>query len=65
MISDRKLIGFEDKTLLPEYDVFDDPRYFEPARERRLFELDEHKLASQFVKILERQDFLERTSLCK
>jgi len=37
IIRDKKLIGFADKTLLPEYDVFDDPRYFEPARERRLF----------------------------
>ncbi len=40
VIRDRKLIGFADKTLLPEYDVFDDPRYFEPARERHLFSLD-------------------------
>jgi len=40
IIRDRKLVGFADKTLLPEYDVFDDPRYFEPARERRLFKLD-------------------------
>ncbi|MGH9875296.1 MAG: nitrilase-related carbon-nitrogen hydrolase, partial [Pyrinomonadaceae bacterium] len=31
IIHDRKLVGFADKTLLPEYDVFDDPRYFEPA----------------------------------
>ncbi|MGD9562110.1 MAG: NAD+ synthase [Pyrinomonadaceae bacterium] len=30
VISDAKLIGFVDKSLLPEYDVFDDPRYFEP-----------------------------------
>jgi len=37
IIGDGKLLGFADKTLLPEYDVFDDPRYFEPARERRLF----------------------------
>jgi NAD+ synthase (glutamine-hydrolysing) len=37
IIHDKKLVGFADKTLLPEYDVFDDPRYFEPARERRLF----------------------------
>ena len=44
VIRNRKLIGFADKTLLPEYDVFDDPRYFEPARERRLFSLDECKL---------------------
>jgi len=39
VISDRKLIGFADKTLLPEYDVFDDPRYFEPSDHRRIFEV--------------------------
>ncbi len=44
IIRDRKLIGFADKTLLPEYDVFDDPRYFEPARERTLFDLESKKL---------------------
>ena len=44
VISDRKLLGFADKTLLPEYDVFDDPRYFEPARQRRLFDLDKKNL---------------------
>ena len=44
VIRDRTLLGFADKTLLPEYDVFDDPRYFESARERRLFELEKEKL---------------------
>ena len=44
VIRDRKLLGFADKTLLPEYDVFDDPRYFEPAHERHLFDLDQTKL---------------------
>src|SRR6267143_2330622 len=44
VISNRTLLGFADKTLLPEYDVFDDPRYFEPARERRLFDLGDTKL---------------------
>jgi NAD+ synthase (glutamine-hydrolysing) len=39
VISDGKLVGFADKTLLPEYDVFDDPRYFEPSKERRLFDV--------------------------
>ena len=43
VIRDRKLLGFADKTLLPEYDVFDDPRYFEPSRERRLFDLEKTK----------------------
>lgn len=44
IIRDRKLVGFADKTLLPEYDVFDDPRYFEPASERHLFAVDGCKL---------------------
>src|SRR5882724_6454136 len=44
IIRDRRLLGFADKALLPEYDVFDDPRYFEPARERHLFHLDQTKL---------------------
>lgn len=44
VIHDRKLIGFADKTLLPEYDVFDDPRYFEPARDRHLFAVSDCKL---------------------
>lgn len=33
VISNGKLVKFVDKTLLPEYDVFDDPRYFEPETE--------------------------------
>jgi NAD+ synthase (glutamine-hydrolysing) len=44
VIRNKKLLGFADKTLLPEYDVFDDPRYFEPARERHLFQLEKEKL---------------------
>jgi NAD+ synthase (glutamine-hydrolysing) len=44
IISDRKLIGFADKTLLPEYDVFDDPRYFEPSHKRQLFTVNGCKL---------------------
>jgi NAD+ synthase (glutamine-hydrolysing) len=44
IIRDRRLLGFADKTLLPEYDVFDDPRYFEPGRERHLFSLEDNKI---------------------
>ncbi|MBV9242366.1 MAG: NAD(+) synthase, partial [Acidobacteria bacterium] len=44
VIHDGELLGFEDKTLLPEYDVFDDPRYFEPSPERRIFEVGDIKL---------------------
>ncbi len=44
VISDGKLLGFADKSLLPEYDVFDDPRYFEPGDHRRIFEVNGIKL---------------------
>ncbi len=44
VIKDRKLLGYADKTLLPEYDVFDDPRYFEPGMSRQLFELHGSKV---------------------
>lgn len=44
VIRNQKLLGFADKTLLPEYDVFDDPRYFEPGRERHLFDVNDTKL---------------------
>jgi NAD+ synthase (glutamine-hydrolysing) len=44
VIRNRKLLGFADKTLLPEYDVFDDPRYFEPSRVRQLFAVGDARL---------------------
>ena len=39
VISEGRIVFTQAKTLLPTYDVFDEARYFEPARERRLFEL--------------------------
>jgi NAD+ synthase (glutamine-hydrolysing) len=44
VLRNKEIVGFADKTLLPEYDVFDDPRYFQPGLERHLFNLDQHKL---------------------
>jgi predicted amidohydrolase len=44
IIRNQTLLGFADKTLLPEYDVFDDPRYFEPGLEHHLFNIDETKV---------------------
>jgi len=44
VIRNGELLGFADKTLLPEYDVFDDPRYFQPSQERHLFKLHDRNL---------------------
>jgi NAD+ synthase (glutamine-hydrolysing) len=44
VIHNGELLGFADKTLLPEYDVFDDPRYFEPSDVRKMFEIEGRKI---------------------
>lgn len=44
VIKHKQLLGFADKTLLPEYDVFDDPRYFQPSPQRHLFSLNNTEL---------------------
>jgi NAD+ synthase (glutamine-hydrolysing) len=46
VIRNQELLGYADKTLLPEYDVFDDPRYFQPAPERHLFTLPDNTAAN-------------------
>lgn len=37
VVLDGAVVFRQAKTLLPTYDVFDEARYFEPARERRVF----------------------------
>ncbi len=44
VFDDGKVLHFQDKTLLPTYDVFDEARYFEPAQECRPLELDGKKI---------------------
>ena len=39
IIRDQKIIGIQDKTLLPEYDIFSEKRYFAPSRGIRVFEI--------------------------
>lgn len=39
VIYDGKLLGYEDKRLLPTYDVFDERRYFEPGTTTHMWEL--------------------------
>ncbi|MFP4268431.1 MAG: NAD+ synthase [Spirochaetaceae bacterium] len=40
IIRNGVILHSQAKTLLPTYDVFDEARYFEPASERRVYELD-------------------------
>ncbi|MCS6873163.1 MAG: NAD+ synthase [Pyrinomonadaceae bacterium] len=40
VIHDGSLVGFADKELLPEYDVFDDPRYFQVGKPKEIFSIN-------------------------
>lgn len=44
LIQNGRLIGIQHKTHLPNYDVFDEKRYFNTAKDHHIFELDELKL---------------------
>lgn len=45
IIQNQILIGFQDKILLPTYDVFDESRYFEPGSGMRTWNLLGNKVA--------------------
>lgn len=45
VFSDGSLLGFQDKSLLPTYDVFYERRYFEPASAMRVWDLCGKKVA--------------------
>jgi NAD+ synthase (glutamine-hydrolysing) len=40
VIVDGRLLGFQDKMLLPTYDVFDERRYFEPGDHSKVWEIN-------------------------
>ena len=44
VLRDGNILGRGGKMLLPSYDVFDETRYFEPAKESLLFELEEKRI---------------------
>lgn len=60
IIVDGTLLGFQNKMLLPTYDVFDERRFFEPAQETRLWTIFGKRIA---VSICE--DLWQHSSLLK
>ena len=44
LIHDGKILKKGGKRLLPTYDVFDETRYFEPAPQSLMFQLQEHRI---------------------
>ena len=44
IIHDGEVIGFQDKCLLPTYDIFDERRYFEPGQKTRVWNIEGKKI---------------------
>lgn len=40
IITDGKIVGYQDKILLPTYDVFDERRYFEPCKDSKIWKIN-------------------------
>ncbi|MEO7673256.1 MAG: NAD+ synthase [Pyrinomonadaceae bacterium] len=58
VISNGKLVRYVNKTLLPEYDVFDDPRYFEPETDPNgIVEIVDRTGASHWLGVVVCEDF--------
>lgn len=47
IIHDGCLVGVQDKTLLPDYDIFFENRYFEPARAQQVFDAGGLRIGAQ------------------
>lgn len=47
VIQDGQLLGMSDKTLLPDYDIFWENRYFQSAKERKPIQVGETSLGIQ------------------
>lgn len=52
ILSEGKIQGFQDKTLLPDYDVFDEFRFFIPGKERKLFTVNGLKIGIEICEDL-------------
>lgn len=63
IIRDGTLLGFQDKQLLPTYDVFDERRYFEPGGPSKLWTIQGKQVAVTICEDMwEHSDLLKFTS---
>ena len=57
IIHNKKLIAIQDKTLLPNYDIFYENRYFASARDRKIIPLNGFKLGIQICEDLWNENY--------
>ena len=52
LIRDKQIIGIQNKTLLPTFDVFDEARYFIPAKKSQIFKINQTKIGIEICEDL-------------
>jgi NAD+ synthase (glutamine-hydrolysing) len=63
IIQNKFLLGYQDKSLLPNYDVFSERRYFEPATTSKIWNLNEKRVAITICEdIWKHSDLLKETA---
>lgn len=62
VIKNKKLLGIQDKTLLPQYDIFDERRYFSSSRGTKVFEINGEKIGVQICEDLWDSDYEEKVT---
>lgn len=62
LLSDGAILGIQDKTLLPTYDIFFEERYFLPARGQKLFALRDERVGIQICEDLWETEYAVRAT---
>lgn len=62
VIHNRQLLGFQDKALLPTYDVFSERRYFEPAVQSKIWNIQQKKIGITICEDIWQNEFLQEVS---
>lgn len=62
VIQDGEILGIVDKTLLPDYDIFWERRYFRPARRQEPVEVNGKRIGFEICEDLFEKDYTEKVS---
>lgn len=62
ILSNQRLVGIVHKSLLPDYDVFSENRYFQPAQERNIYEIEGVKIGVEICEDLWDQTYQTKVS---
>lgn len=62
IIQNKKVIGIQDKTLLPEYDIFSEKRYFSDSRGSKIFNIHGKKVGIEICEDMWDKNYKNKVS---